>query len=90
MEWESIKGAYEVEVYKQKFISVVGDEKLKSRKKSYGWASSLNRKIGVQDINLNISQIKVNAEKMVTLIGILKSEPIQGRDKVIEMYEDRL
>lgn len=63
IEWESIKAAYEIEVYKQKFISVVGNEKLKSKKKIYGWASYLNRKIGTQDINLNISQIQVNAEK---------------------------
>jgi aconitase B len=48
------------------------------------------RKLGAQDINLNISQIKVNAEKMVTLIDILKNEPIENREKVIETYRDRL
>ena len=90
MEWELIKGAYEIEVEKQKFISIVADEKLKSKKKTYAWASYLNKNIGAQDINLNISQIKVNAEKMVTLIDILKNEPIEKREEVIEMYKDRL
>lgn len=90
MEWEQIKEAYEIEVHKQKFISIVADEKLKSKKKTFGWASYLNRKIGAQDINLNVSQIKVNVEKMVTLISILKNEPIENRDKVIEMYKERL
>lgn len=90
IEWELIKEVYEIEVQKQKFISIVADEKLKSKKKIYGWASYLNKKIGAQDINLNISQIKVNAEKMVTLINILKNEAIENRDKVIEMYRERL
>jgi hypothetical protein len=90
MEWELIKEAYEIEVQKQKFISVVADEKLQSKKKIYGWASFLNRKLGAQDINLNISQIKVNGKKMVTLIDILKNEPIENREKVIELYRGRL
>ena len=90
MQWELIKKAYEIEIQKQKFISIVASKKLKSKKKIYAWASYLNRKIGAQDINLNISQIKVNAEEMVMLINILKNEPIEGRDKVIEMYKDKL
>ena len=90
MEWELIKEAYEIDVEKQKFISIVADEKLKSKKKTYAWASYLNKNIGAQDINLNISQMKVNAEKMVTLIDILKNEPIENREEVIEMYKDRL
>lgn len=90
VEWELVKEAYEIEVYKQKFISVVTDEKLKPKKKIYAWVSYLNRKIGARDINLNISQIKVNAQKMVTLIDILKNEPIEKRDEVIVMYRDRL
>ena len=84
MEWEFIKEAYEVQVYNQKFISVTVDEKLKSRKKLYAWASYLNRTVGAQDINLSISQIKVNAEKLLTLIDILKNEPIEKRNEVIE------
>jgi transcription initiation factor IIF auxiliary subunit len=90
MEWEMIKEAYEIDIHKQKFISIVVDEKLKLKKRTYAWASYLNKTIGAQDINLNISQMNVDAEKMVTLIDILKNEPIEKRDKVIEMYKGRL
>lgn len=90
IKWEMIKEFYGVEIRKQKFISVVADEKITSRKKTYKWASYLNQKLGAQDINLNISQLKVNAEKMLTLINILKDEPIEKREQVIMMYKDRL
>jgi hypothetical protein len=90
MEWELIKAAYEVQFYKQRFISLTVDEKLKSRKKVYAWASYLNKTVGAQDINLSITEIKVNIEKLLTLINILKSEPIERRDEVIAMYKDRL
>lgn len=90
MNWELIKEVYEIDIYNQKFISIVTNEKLKSKKRIYSWTKYLNRKIGAQDINLNISQIKINNEKLVTLLNILKNEPIEARDKVIEIYKDRL
>ncbi|MFT3796617.1 STM3941 family protein [Flavobacterium sp.] len=90
IEWELIESAYEIEIQKQKFISIVGAEKLKSRKKVYSWATSLNRSVGAQDVNLNVSQIKVDAGKLVKLIDILKSEASEKRDEVLAMYKDRL
>ncbi|MDR7211689.1 hypothetical protein J2W48_003646 [Flavobacterium piscis] len=60
------------------------------KKKLYKWANNLNQKIGAQKINLNLSYIKVDLEKMITFINIMKTEKIEEREKLIELYKNRI
>lgn len=90
IKWEFIEEAYDIEIHKQVFISIKTDERFVMKKKLYKWANNLNQKVGAQKINLNFSYIKIDIEKMVTFINIMKTEEIQGREKLMELYENRI
>ena len=60
------------------------------KKKLYKWAKYLNNVVGGKEVNLNLSYVKVDMEKFITFIYIMKAENIEGREKVMEMYEDRI
>ncbi|RTZ02689.1 hypothetical protein EKL98_12545 [Flavobacterium bomense] len=90
IKWEFIQNAYDIEIHKQVFISIKTDERFVMKKKIYKWANNLNQKIGAQKINLNLSYIKVDLEKMITFINIMKTERIEEREKLIELYRNRI
>ena len=79
-----------LEISGQRFIPLVVDQQFVRRKKMFKWALRLSKGYGATDINLNTSYININIEKFMTLLDILKNEEIEGRDKVIEMYKDRI
>lgn len=88
--WEMIKEAYDINIAKQAFISLVLDDKFIVKKKLYKWAKKLNDSAGAQEVNLNVSLLHFNLEKLETLIDILRYEPIEERDSILERYEDRV
>ena len=89
--WEFISEIISpIDISRQIFIPLVVDEKFVRRKKMFKWALDLSKAFGGRDINLNISYIKIDKEKFITLLDILKNEEIENRDEVIEMYKDRI
>lgn len=86
VKWEQIKGAYPLDIYKQKFVSLVVDNTFVMKKDLYKWASKLNKAIGAQKINLMLSQLKIDEKKMTEFIcEIIKTEK-KNRNKVIKKY----
>lgn len=90
IKWEFIENAYDVNVHKQLFISFKTNKKFVPKKKMYKWAKFLNKSVGAQNLNINVSYIKADIEKLLTLINILKNEPIENREQVIEIFRSRI
>lgn len=90
IKWEYIEDAYEKDFQKQVFISIVTNNGFIKKKKTYSWASWINKKVGAQDLNLILTYINVDIEKLITLINILKIEPLEKREELIEMYRYRI
>ena len=89
--WEYIKDVIQpIDISGQSFIPLIVDEQFIRRKKNYQWAINLSKSYGAKDINLNISYIKLNIEKFMTLLNILQTVEIESRDEAIEMYKDRI
>ena len=90
IEWELIKSANETNVYKQIFISLDLDKGFIIKKKQYKWAKKLNELFGAKEINLNLSYIKVDIEKFITLIEVLSHSQIEEREHLIDLYRNRI
>jgi hypothetical protein len=90
IKWEYIEDANDVQIFKQVFVALKTNEKFVIKKKLYKWAKYLNSAVGGEEVNLNVSYIKVDMEKLITFINIMKSENIEDREKVMEMYKDRI
>jgi hypothetical protein len=90
IKWEYIENANDVQIFKQIFIALKTNEKFVIKKKLYRWAKNLNNAVGGKEANLNVSYIKVDIEKFITFINVMRDENIEGREKVMEMYEDRI
>ncbi len=73
--WEQIKETYPIDINNQKFISIVVDQTFEFKKKQYKWIGNLNKFIGVQRLNLNLSQIKIDEVIVSELLNkIINSE----------------
>ena len=90
IKWEYVEDANDVQIFKQVFVALKTNENFVMKKKLYKWANFLNNAVGGQEVNLNVSYIKVDMEKFITFINIMKSENIEDREKVMGMYENRI
>jgi hypothetical protein len=88
--WEMIKEADVALLYSRKFICLDMDERFVVKKKLYKWAQIMNDLAGARMINLNISLITVDDDKLETFIDIMRHEPMETRDLILERYEDRI
>jgi hypothetical protein len=90
IKWEYIENANDVQIFKQVFVALKTNKNFVMKKKLYKWAKFLNNAVGGQEVNLNVSYIKVDMEKFITFINIMKRENIEDREKVMGMYENRI
>ena len=90
IKWESIEEANEVQVYKQVFVALKTNESFVMKRRIYNWAKNLNKMVGAQDVNLNVSYTKVDVEKFITFINIMKNENVENREQVMEIYKHRI
>lgn len=86
--WENIKNAYKIDIHRQIFIALETDENFVAKKKLYSWAKFLNTLVGAQQINLNISYIKVDELKLIKFIYLMKNESLDYREKILMQYKD--
>ena len=84
--WEQIKGAYPLDIYSQKFISLVVDDTFEMKKPLYPWAAKLNEAIGAQKINLSVTQLKIDEHAMTDFIHEIISVEKEDRKAVINKY----
>ncbi len=90
--WEIIKDAYTINIYGQKFICLMVDEKFKpSKKKGKVYKKviirqQLNAAIGAQDLNLSLGQIKIDAEKLTEFILAMRAADMRAKNNLIKDF----
>ncbi len=88
IKWEQIKGAYPLDIYKQKFVSLVVDDTFVLKRNLYKWAARLNKAIGAQKVNLLISQLKIDEQTMTKFINEIIETEKENRHSIIKNYFD--
>jgi len=88
VKWEQIVEAYPLDIYKQKFVSLVVDDTFVMKKNLYKWAARLNETIGAQKMNLLVSQLKIDEHKMTDFINEIVSTEKINRQHIIKKYFD--
>lgn len=86
IKWEQIIEAYPIDIQNQKFISIVVDETFEFKKRQYKWAEKLNEFVGAQKLNLNLSQIKVDENKLSELINKITNSEKNERLNFIRAF----
>jgi len=86
IKWEQIIEAYPIDIHDQKFISIVVDETFEFKKSQYKWAEKLNELVGAQKLNLNLSQIKIDENKLSELINKISNSEKNERLNFIRAF----
>ncbi len=86
IKWEQIKKAYPLDIYRQKFVSLVVDETCTMKKNLYRWAAKLNTAVGAQKVNLLMSQLKIDEYKMSDFINEIIAVDKANRQNIIRKY----
>lgn len=84
--WKQIKHAYPLEIFKQKFVSLDLDDSFKLKKKPYKWASTINKKVGAQNVNLQVSQLNIDEVTLANFINEIAQTEQENRKTIIQKY----
>jgi len=87
IKWEQIIESYILDLFDQKFISIVADKSFLFKKKQYKWAAKINKEIGAQRLNLQLGQINVNEHELNELINTLSKATKEDRKKIIQSFK---
>lgn len=68
IKWNQIQKVYIVYIRGQKFISLKVDKTFIWKNEVKGWVKRLNRIYGLQDINLQLSQLKIDEKRFASFI----------------------
>ena len=83
IKWEQIQDTYPINIYEQKFISLIIDDTFTFTKKQYKWASRLSEEVGAQKLNLSLGQLKIDPIKLSDLLFQMTSTEKKERIKEI-------
>ena len=86
IKWEQIKGAYLLNIHRQKFISLLLDDNFIIYKKQFKWAKDISEAFGAQQLNLSLGQIKIDEKKMTDFVNRMCQTRHEGRKSIIESY----
>lgn len=84
VKWEQIVEAYPLDIFEQKFVSIITDSTFIFKKKPYKWAEKINKKNGAQNLNLHLGQINIDEIELTNFINRLRKESIEERRKLIK------
>lgn len=91
--WAIIQDAYPIDIYGQKFISLVVGEDFKPSKKKgrfYKSVVRLNEAIGAQDLNIQLGQIKINETKLAEFIKAMTKADENEKEKLIKGLSNKV
>lgn len=86
IKWEQVIKAYPLDIFSQKFISIVADKTFVFKKKQYKWAARINKKVGAQQLNIYLGQINIDINKLTELINDLSKAKKEERKKLIQSF----
>lgn len=90
IKWEQIKESYLIDIYNQKFISIAVDETFVFKKNAFSWLNKLNKYVGAQELNINLSQIKIDENKLTDLINNIRVSEKYQRNNLIKNFNSNL
>ena len=90
IKWEQIKESYLIDIYNQKFISIVVDETFVFKKNAFSWLNKLNKYVGAQELNINLSQIKIDENKLTDFINNIRVSEKHQRNNLIKNFNSNL
>ena len=90
VKWEQIIEAYLLDLFDQKFISLVTDDTFVFKKKNHKWAAKINKKIGVQNLNLSLGQLNIDEHQLTDFINKIIGAKKEERTKLIQEYKFKL
>lgn len=86
IKWEQIVTAYPLDIFDQKYISIIADNTYVFKKKQSKFAAKINEKIGAQQLNLNLALIDVEVNKLSDLINNLAKSEKDERQSIIQSF----
>ena len=87
IKWEQIIKAYPLNIFGQKFISIVADDTFVFKKKSYKWAAKINKAVGAQNLNLYLGRINIDVIEMTNFVNELSKANKEERTRLIESFK---
>lgn len=87
IKWEQIIEAYPLEIFEQKFISLVTDDTYVFKKKPHKWIEKINKEIGAQNLNLHIGLINIDEIVFANFINQLRQQTIDERRETIKTFK---
>lgn len=89
IKWEQIIDAYPLDIFDQKFVSIISDDSFAFKKNPYKWAAKINKEIGAQNLNIHLGQIHIDEHKLTELIQSLAKAEKGDRKKIIQSFKIR-
>lgn len=89
IKWEQIVKAYPLDIFGQKFISIISDDSFVIKKKPHKWSAKLNKALGTQNLNLHVGPTDIDENKLTELIKILTKVEKNDRKKIIQSFKIR-
>lgn len=90
IKWEQITDSYLIDIYNQKFISIAVDKTFVFKKTKFRWLNKLNKYVGAQELNLNLSQIKIDEQKLDKFITKIRKADKTERNNLIRIFISNL
>ncbi|PXY38764.1 hypothetical protein DMB65_21355 [Flavobacterium cheongpyeongense] len=86
IKWEQITESYLIDIYNQKFISIAVDETYIFKKSVFSKINKLNKYLGAQELNINLSQIKIDENKLTDFINKIRIAEKSERQSLIKNF----
>ncbi len=90
IKWEQIIEAYPLDIFDQRFISLVTDDTFVFKKKLYNRASKINESIGAQKLNISLGQINIDENQLTNFINKIIKTKKEDRKNIIQEFKDNL
>lgn len=84
--WEIIHDAYLVSVHRQRFICLVVDEQFEPSKAKGRFGqkmASLSKAMGFQELNINVGNVQVDAERLLEFILAMRAADKPNRETLV-------
>ena len=85
--WEIIHDAYLVSIHRQEFICLVVDEQFEPSKAKSRFTqkiAGISKAMGFQELNVNVGNVKVNADKLLEFILAMRNAEQPKRETLLK------
>ncbi|GEM55714.1 hypothetical protein B0A58_16110 [Flavobacterium branchiophilum NBRC 15030 = ATCC 35035] len=90
IKWEQIKECYLIDIYNQKFISIVTNETFALKKNTFSWLNKLNKYVAAQEMNINLGLINIDENKLTDFINNIRLSEKSLRNNQIKNFNSNL